>query len=98
MPREREYELLMVLSPALDETGSSNAVENVHKLISDRGGNLTAQEAWGLKRLAYPLQDFREGNYHLARFTIEVSQLRDLDASLRLREEVLRHLLTRVEA
>ena len=98
MPREREYELLMVLSPALDEAGSSEAVENVHKLISDRGGNLTAQEDWGLKRLAYPLRDFREGNYHLARFTIEVGQLRDLEASLRLREEVLRHLLTRVEA
>ena len=48
MPREREYELLMVLSPALDEAGSSKAVENVHKLISDRGGNLTAQEDWGL--------------------------------------------------
>jgi len=88
----------MVLSPALDEAGSTSVVERVHKLISDRGGNLTTQEDWGLKRLAYPLQDFREGNYHLARFTIQVGQVRDLEANLRLRQEVLRHLLTRVEA
>ena len=98
MSKEREYELVVVLSPALDEEQEAGTMARVHKLINDRDGTLTTEERWGVQRLAYPLQDFREGNYHLTRFTMDVNRVREIEAGLRLTEEVLRHLLVKVES
>lgn len=97
MGRVREYELVMILSPALDETQTTGALERVQRFISERGGELTAQEPWGMRRLAYPIRRFNEGNYSLTRFTINGDHTRDLSSSLNISEDVLRHLLIRVD-
>jgi len=95
--RIREYELVMILSPALDEAQTTGALERVQRFVSERGGELTAQEPWGIRRLAYPIQRFNEGHYSLTRFTIDGDHTRDLSSSLNISEDVLRHLLIRVD-
>ena len=70
--RIRNYEVVMVLSPEATEEEISSAVERVNQLIKDKGGEMVDHELWGLKRLAFPIMKFREGNYILIKF----SQLR----------------------
>ncbi|MFW6125992.1 MAG: 30S ribosomal protein S6 [Chloroflexota bacterium] len=101
MPKEegdqlRDYELMVIISPEVDEEGVGATVEKVNKIITDRGGSVTAVNQWGRRKFAYPIQRFTEGNYVLTQFRMEPKMAADLEASLRLTEEVLRHLLVRL--
>ncbi len=93
----RDYELVMVLSPQVDEEGIAGVVERFSKFITDRGGSVTNQESWGTRRLAYPIQNFREGNYMLTQFSFEPGSARELETSLKTSEEIIRYLLVKRE-
>ena len=93
----RNYELMLVISPQLAEEEVRSTVDRVQQLIRDRGGEITEVDTWGRRRLAYPIQRFREGNYVLARFRVDPARVRELDRSLTLAEEVLRHLVVRLD-
>jgi small subunit ribosomal protein S6 len=95
--RTRDYELVMVISPAADEGRMQGIVERVHRLITQSGGNLTRHEAWGRRRLAYPIRRYTEGTYVYTRFTAPVQVSREVERVLRSTEDVLRHLLVKVE-
>ena len=67
----RHYELVVVLSPILSPEESSGSWERIKDIISQDGGDITKEEQWGMRRLAYPIrkagQTFLEGNYILTR-------------------------------
>jgi len=89
----RDYELVMVLSPELDEATTTGTIGRVTQFISERGGALVKQDNWGLRRLAYPIRKYREGNYVLTHFSIDPKHAQELESSLRVNASVIRHLL-----
>jgi small subunit ribosomal protein S6 len=93
----RDYELVMVLSPQVDEEAAAGIVEKFSKFIADRGGAISNQEIWGIRRLAYPIQNFREGNYMLTQFSFEPGSTSELENSLKTSEEIIRYLLVKRE-
>ncbi|MBI4337838.1 MAG: 30S ribosomal protein S6 [Chloroflexi bacterium] len=97
MVRVRDYELMMVVSPQVDEEQTKVTVDRVHRLITEKGGTVVSHEPWGMRRLAFPIRRFKEGNYFLTKFKLEATGLRDLDNLLRVTEDVLRHLVVKVE-
>ena len=99
MPAERlrGYELMLVISPEADDDGVVAAVQRAVGLITDRGGSISEEEKWGLRRLAYPIQRFHEGHYVLVRFVLDARHVVELARTLNAAEEVLRHLVTTTE-
>ncbi len=93
----REYELVIVISPEVEEEAATGVVERVSKFITDRGGEVTNQDDWGTQRLAYPIQDYREGNYVLTQFNSEPAAAKELDDALRAYQEIIRHLVMKRE-
>ena len=93
----REYELVIVISPEVEEEAATGVVERVSKFITDRGGEVTNQDHWGTQRLAYPIQDYREGNYVLTQFNSEPAAAKELDEALRAYQEVIRYLVMKRE-
>lgn len=91
------YELVMVLGPELAEEAVNSAVEKVTQFVAAKGGTMTQVEHWGLRRLAYPIKRYSDGNYVLSRFQLEPKGAADLEATLRHTEEVIRHLLVRID-
>ena len=95
----RHYELVVVLSPILSEEDTSNTWDRIKQLITESSAEITDEEQWGMRRLAYPIrragQTFLEGNYLLTRFSTEAVAPRELESQLRLGESVLRFLLVR---
>ena len=98
----RHYELVVVLSPILSLEESSGSWERIKDIISQDGGDITKEEQWGMRRLAYPIrkagQTFLEGNYILTRFSTDKVVPRELEGYLRLTESVLRFLVVKSEA
>ena len=94
--RIRDYELFMVLSPEANEEELTATVERVSTFITEHGGTAEEPDKWGLRRLAYAVKEFMEGNYVLTRFSLEASNVIELDRSLRASDDVLRYLVTKV--
>ena len=92
----RDYELVVIISPEVADEDVPATLEKMGQYITDRGGTITEVNQWGRRKLAYPIQQFLEGNYVLTQFKIEPKMTAELDASLRLAEEILRHLLVRL--
>jgi small subunit ribosomal protein S6 len=89
--------LVLVVSPEGGEEGFPVTVERVHKFITDRGGTIHNVDAWGRRRLAYQIRRYNEGYYNITHFGIEPQEIRQLEASLDLADDVLRHLVVRLD-
>jgi len=94
--RLRDYELVVILSPELDEEDLPAAIDRFSQLIADRGGEVKEIDRWGRRKLAYPIKRFVEGNYLVTQVRLDPNRTSDVEAGLRISEEVLRHLLVRV--
>jgi small subunit ribosomal protein S6 len=91
-----DYELMLVISPDVENDEVSGTVDRVQQFIMERGGQVTETDTWGRRRLAYPINRFTEGNYVITHFRIEPGRIRDLESSLQLSEDVIRHLVVKV--
>ena len=95
--RIRDYELVMILSPEATEAEAAQTVKRISAIISDGGGSVSQQENWGIRRLAYPIQRFVEGNYFITRCRMEAQAAANLDNTLNAAQDVMRHLVFKLE-
>ena len=95
--RTRDYEVVMVLSPESTEDEAKSTVDRITEIITRQGGEITHEENWGVRRLAYPIKRFVEGNYFLARFRLESEGVLEVDQTLNAAQDVLRHLVMRMD-
>lgn len=93
----RDYELVVILSPELGDEGFPTVIERISGVITTNGGEIKNVDAWGRRRLAYPIKRFLEGYYAVTHFSAEPTAIRPLEANLDLAEDVLRHLVVKVE-
>lgn len=91
-----DYELIFIISPEVAEEQLETTIESVSQLITTRGGTISEVEPWGKRRLAYPIKHFGEGSYVLVRFKSPPGQNKELEANLKISEDVLRHLLIKL--
>lgn len=94
----RDYELVLIISPDVAEEDIPATIDKVSEFVTSRGGEITEVNHWGKRRLAYPINRFREGNYVLSRFKLEPGTTAELEASLQISETILRHLLVRMDS
>ncbi len=92
-----KYELVLIISPEIMDEALATKMDDVSQLITEKGGVISNVEQWGKRRLTYPIEHFTEGNYVLTRFALRPGLSKELEAKLRISEEILRHLLIRIE-
>ena len=92
----RDYEMMMIISPDVAEEDVPGAIDKVSEFITSKGGEITEVERWGKRKLAYPINRFNEGNYVISRFKFEPAMTVELEASLKITENILRHMLIRL--
>jgi len=93
----RRYELMLVLRPDLADEKVQATLERTARAIAAGGGQIVKQAPWGRRRLAYPIDHCREGSYYVLLFEAPSTAIVELERGLLISEEVLRHLVTRVE-
>lgn len=90
---QHDYELIFLVSPQVADEDAPKVSERVRAFISERGGKVAEVKPWGRRRMAYHIGNFQEANYVQANFSMDPKHARDLEESLRLAEDVIRHLL-----
>ena len=91
----REYEILYIVRADLDDDKVQDIIKRVNTLIEKAGGSVERTNVWGKRKLAYEVKHQKEGSYVLQDFSFDPSRVPELEAALKITEEVLRHLIVR---
>lgn len=92
------YETVFILTPVLSETQVEEAVKKVQDFLKESNGEIVAQENWGLKKLAYQIQNKRNGFYHLIEFKTENHELVSaLELMYKRDERIIRFLTVKLD-
>ncbi len=91
----RDYEVLYIVRADLEDDKVQDIVKRVNTLIEKAGGSVDRTNVWGKRKLAYEVKHQKEGSYVLQDFQIGPDRLPELEAALKITEEVLRHLIVR---
>jgi small subunit ribosomal protein S6 len=93
----RRYELMLVLQPDAPDERISAIIDRTTRQITADGGQIVKVAPWGRRRLAYPIDRYREGSYHIVVFEGAAGSIAEIERTLLITEEVLRHLIVRQE-
>jgi small subunit ribosomal protein S6 len=92
-----DYEVTYILRPNLEEADIDIRVGTVADGLRNGGGEVGEIEKMGKRRLAYEIKDVREGHYVVMKFKGDAAQAKELERQLRLNEDVMRHILIRLD-
>ena len=95
-----KYETVFILTPVLSDDQMKETVEKFKKfkkVLTDNGGNIENEENWGLRKLAYPIENKNTGFYTLIEFEGEATIVDKLETAFRRDEKVIRFLTFRLD-
>ena len=88
----RAYEIVLIIKPN-EEDIIKNEIKGVEELIKKNEGIVEKTDQWGKKRLAYEINEIKEGYYVLITFSAEKPCVKELDRVMRIKENILRHMI-----
>lgn len=94
----RQYELMMILSPEIDERAIASTIEKLVAVVPAEGGTVDNTDIWGRRRMAYEIAKKSEGIYAVIDFTATPATSKELERQLGLNESVLRIKVLRAAA
>ncbi len=89
----RNYELVFVARPDLDENALNDVIQRVSNWITENSGQIDKVEQWGKRRLAYPIRKQNDGFYVLMNLNLMPAFVPQLERNLRYLEQVMRFLI-----
>jgi small subunit ribosomal protein S6 len=90
----RSYDLVYIVKPDLDTETLNAVVERVAQRLAEQHATIEHTDTWGRRRMAYPIQRYREGLYVFVRFSVPGEGIPEIKRTLRITEHVLRASVT----
>ncbi len=88
----KNYETLIVVTPLLSEEQMKEVVAKFKKVLTDNGAEIVAEDIWGLKKLAYPIQKKSTGFSRLTEFKADGALINKLEVEYKRDERIMRFL------
>ena len=89
------YEVALIVRPEVEEDAQQALIEQLSQILTSEGGQVENVEAWGRRRLAYPIKKVNEGFYFFIQGQFESTVLPTVERTMRLSDSVLRHMVIR---
>ena len=93
----RKYELMYIVKPSLDDAARTVVIEKLHAILTDNGATIENVNEWGLRELAYEINDLTKGYYVVVNFASEEIALNEFDRLARINHDVMRHMIVRLD-
>ena len=97
MQKKRDYETIFIVKPDLEKEDREQAIVVVKKIIEDNDGEITEVNEWGMRKLAYEIDDYKSGYYTIIEFAADNRLLDELEYEYRIMDNILRSLIVRKE-
>ena len=92
----RAYEIMIIATGELSESEASHLVNRVTEQVTQAGGKVASVDKWGKRQFAYEINHLTEGYYLVLELLAEGGALDELERTLRLADDVIRHKLIRL--
>jgi len=93
----RDYELVFIIHPDLEDEERVVLVESVQDWVQAAGGQVIKVDYWGRRKLAYEIRKLKEGFYVLMNLQLPADGARELERRLQISEQILRYLTVKAE-
>lgn len=93
------YEILYVIRPNIEESAKEELVARFNAILTENGASISESKLWGKRRLAYEIQDFQEGIYHIVKLSsVDAVAINEFDRLAKINTDILRHIIVKEEA
>ena len=89
----RRYEIMYIIRPNLEDSVRNELIEELHKILTDNNAENLKVDEWGLRDLAYEINDFKKGYYVVLDVVAPIEAVNELSRVMKIRENVLRHIV-----
>jgi small subunit ribosomal protein S6 len=93
----QHYEVMVVFTPILSAEEFKAATTGLSNFVTSNGGSIIAEDIWGLKSLAYPIQKKTTGLYFVMEYTTESSINHKMETQMNRDESIMRHMITSLD-
>ena len=93
----RKYEIMYIIRPNIEDEAKKALVERFNSILTDNGAELLDSKEWGKRRLAYEINDFRDGFYQIMHVNAEAVAINEFDRLAKISEDIIRHIVIRDE-
>ena len=93
----RKYELMYIIRPNIEEEAKKALIERFNEILTSNGAELTESKEWGKRRLAYEINDFREGFYQIMKVNAPTEAINEYTRLANISEDIIRHIAVREE-
>lgn len=94
----RKYEIMYIMQPQIEEDAKKALIERFDEALTSNGAEIIESKEWGKRRLAYEINDFREGFYQLVTFNATEEALNEFTRLANINENIIRHMAIRLDA
>lgn len=91
----REYELMYIIQPAIEEEAKKALVERFNNMLISNGAEIIESKEWGKRRLAYEINDLREGFYQIVKVNAGSEAINEYTRLANINEDIIRHIAVR---
>ncbi|AEH55012.1 MULTISPECIES: 30S ribosomal protein S6 [Heyndrickxia] len=93
----RKYEIMYIIRPNIEDEAKKALVERFDNVLTNQGAEIIESKEWGKRRLAYEIQDFRDGYYHIINVNAEPVAVQEFDRLAKINGDIIRHIVVREE-
>lgn len=92
-----KYEIMYIIRPNIEDEAKKALVERFNTILADNGAEVEETKEWGKRRLAYEINDLRDGYYMLLQVASKPEAVQEFDRLAKISEDIIRHMVTRKE-
>lgn len=94
----RHYENLVIVKPTLTEEEIQSSIAAIEAVLTSNGAEITARDAMGMKKLAYPIDKNERGYFHVVYYTMDPSSIEEVERRFRINEDLLRFVTIKYDS
>ncbi|XXM72117.1 30S ribosomal protein S6 [Lysinibacillus sphaericus] len=93
----RKYEVMYIVRPNIDDESKKAVVERFDNVLTTNGAEIIESKDWGKRRLAYEINDFRDGFYQLVKMNANTEAVNEFDRLAKISDDIIRHIVVKEE-
>ncbi len=93
----KKYEIMYIIRPNIEDEAKKALVERFNTILLDNGAETAESKDWGKRRLAYEINDFRDGYYEIVKTTSSAAAVQEFSRLAKISEDIIRHIVIKEE-
>jgi small subunit ribosomal protein S6 len=93
----KKYEIMYVIRPNIEDDAKKALVARFDEILTSNGAEIIESKEWGKRRLAYEINDFREGFYQIVKVTADSRAIDEYIRLANINEDIIRYVAVNIE-